>query len=94
MSDKAVGAVLVPYATEDGTAQFHLRAEGGSVWLSQIELSELFQTSVPNINIHIKNVLDEGELLEARTIKEDLIVRSEGTRQVRRTVKCCRARAA
>lgn len=87
MSDKAVGAELVLYATEDGAAQFHLRAEGGSVWLSQIELSELFQTSVPNINIHIKNVLDEGELLEDRTIKEDLIVRSEGTRQVRRTVK-------
>ena len=93
MSDKAAGAELVLYATEDGTAQFQLRAEGGSVWLSQIELSELFQTSVPNINIDIKNVLDEGELLEDRTIKEDLIVRTEGTLQVRRTVKCCRARA-
>ncbi|QEK90313.1 hydroxyacid dehydrogenase [Achromobacter insolitus] len=80
-------AELVLYATEDGSAQFFLRAEGGSVWLSQSELAELFQTSVPNVNIHIKNVLDEGELSEVGTIKDDLIVRTEGARQVRRTVK-------
>lgn len=80
-------AELVLYATEDGSAQFFLRAENGTVWISQAELAELFQTSVPNINIHIKNVLEEGELMEARTIKEDLMVRTEGTRQVRRTVK-------
>lgn len=78
---------LVLYATEDGTAQFFLRAEDGTVWLSQIELAELFQTSVPNINIHIKNVLEEGELTEVRTVKDDLIVRMEGSRQVRRSVK-------
>jgi len=53
-------AELVLYATEDGTAQFFLRAEDDTVWLSQAELAELFQTSIPNINIHIKNVLDEG----------------------------------
>lgn len=50
-------------------------------------MAELFQTSVPNINIHVKNVLDEGELAEDRTVKDDLIVRPEGARQVRRTVK-------
>jgi hypothetical protein len=87
MSEQAPRAELVIYATEDGSARFFLRAEDGSVWLSQTELAELFQTSVPNINIHIKNVLDEGELSEVRTVKDDLIVRTEGTRQVRRTVK-------
>ncbi|WP_345796414.1 virulence RhuM family protein [Castellaniella sp. MT123] len=80
-------AELVLYATEDGSAQFFLRAEDRTVWLSQAELAELFQTSVQNINIHIKNVLEEGELKEVRTIKDDLIVRPEGSRQVRRTVK-------
>lgn len=80
-------AELVLYATEDGSAQFFLRAEDGTVWLSQAELAELFQSSVQNINIHIKNVLDEGELAETRTIKDNLIVRTEGSRQVRRTVK-------
>jgi hypothetical protein len=87
MSESPARAELVLYATEDGSAQFFLRAEDGSVWLSQAEMAELFQTSVPNINIHVKNVLDEGELGEVRTIKDDLIVRSEGARQVRRTVK-------
>ncbi len=75
---------LVLYATDDGQARFHLRADGGTVWLSQLELAELFQTTVPNINIHIKNVLAEGELQAGATIKEDLMVRTEGGRQVRR----------
>lgn len=78
---------LVLYATDDGSAQFFLRAEDGTVWLTQMELAELFQTSVPNINIHIKNVLEEGELASDATVKEDLIVRTEGTRQVKRPVK-------
>lgn len=87
MTEPTPRGELVLYATEDGSAQFFLRAEHGSVWLSQIEIAELFQTSVANINIHIKNVLDEGELSELRTIKDDLIVRIEGAREVRRTVK-------
>lgn len=78
---------LVLYPTEDGAARFYLRADGGSVWLSQLELSELFQTSVPNINTHIKNVLAEGELQAGATIKDDLIVRIEGGREVRRPLK-------
>lgn len=78
---------LVLYPTEDGSARFYLRAQHGTVWLSQAELAELFQTSVPNINIHIKNVLAEGELQGEATIKDDLIVRTEGRRQVRRPLK-------
>ncbi|MDR3379948.1 virulence RhuM family protein [Cupriavidus basilensis] len=78
---------LILYTTDDGTAQIRLRAEDGTVWLSQLEMAELFQTTVPNINIHIKNVLEEAELGEAATIKEDLIVRIEGGRQVKRPVK-------
>jgi len=78
---------LVLYASEDGSATFFLRAQDGTVWLSQMELAELFQTSIPNVNIHIKNVLEEGELQPEATIKEDLIVRLEGKRQVKRPVK-------
>jgi len=78
---------LVLYASEDGSATFFLRAQDGTVWLTQMELAELFQTSIPNVNIHIKNVLDEGELQPEATIKEDLIVRTEGKRQVKRPVK-------
>jgi hypothetical protein len=78
---------LVLYASEEGRATFFLRAQDGTVWLTQMELAELFQTSVPNVNIHIKNVLEEGELQPEATIKEDLIVRMEGKRQVKRPVK-------
>ncbi len=78
---------LILYTTEDGGTRIRLRAEGGTVWLSQLEMADLFQTSVPNINMHVKNVLEEAELSESATIKESLIVRQEGTRQVRRAVK-------
>ena len=88
MNEPKSRAELLLYATEDGSAQFFLRAEDGSVWLSQSDLGELFQTSIPNVNIHIKNVLDEGELTEVRTVKDDLIVQTEGTRQLRLTDMC------
>lgn len=87
MNEQGRRAELVLYATEDGRAQFFLRAEEGTVWMTQLELAELFQTSIPNVNIHISNVLEEGELADVRTVKEDLIVQTEGTRQVRRSVK-------
>ena len=78
---------LLLYVTEDGSARFFLRAEDGSVWLTQLDLAELFQTSIPNISTHLKNVLGEGELQPEATIKENLIVRTEGKRQVSRPVK-------
>lgn len=68
-------AELVLYATADGLARLHLRAEGGSVWLNQLELAELFQTTKQNISLHIKNVLAEGELAPA-TVKDYLTVQA------------------
>ncbi len=79
---------LVLYPTEDGTARFYLRTDGGSVWLSQLELAELFQTTKQNISLHIKNILAEGELPEA-TVKEYLTVQREGQRQVERRLQTC-----
>lgn len=79
---------LVLYATDDGAARFYLRADGGSVWLSQLELAELFQTSKQNISLHIKNILAEGELVAA-TVKEYLTVQTEGQRRVRRALQSC-----
>jgi hypothetical protein len=87
VTESASRGELVLYATEDGSAKFFLRAEDGTVWLSQLELAELFQSSIPNINIHIRNLLAEGELAAEATIKESLIVRIEGKREVKRPVK-------
>ncbi|MDZ4314252.1 MAG: virulence RhuM family protein [Azonexus sp.] len=80
-------AELVIYATDDGVAQFYLRAEGGTVWLSQLELAELFQTSKQNVSLHIKNILADGELLAEATVKEYLTVQTEGRRQVERSIQ-------
>ena len=78
---------VVLYQTADGRSRIRVRIEGEMVWLTQAMMAELFQTSVPNINIHIQNVLEEGELSGGATIKENLIVQQEGARQVQRPVK-------
>jgi len=72
---------------EGGRIKINVRLEDETVWLTQAGLAELFQTTVANINLHLKNIFAEGELLEPATIKDYLIVRSEGIRQVTRTVK-------
>lgn len=76
---------IILYQTEDGTTFIQLQARDGSVWLTQAGIAELFQTSIPNINQHIKAILADGEQGEA-TIKPYLIVQTEGGRTVERTV--------
>ena len=77
---------LILYQTEDGRTRIQCRFEGDTLWLTQVQLAELFETSVPNINLHLKSIYAEGELAEAATIKSYLMVRTEGSRQVTRPV--------
>lgn len=77
---------LVLYTTEDGKVSVHLRAEDGSVWLTQAEIAALFQTSKQSVSHHVRNVLAEGELSEGATVKELLTVQIEGGRSIRRKV--------
>ena len=79
------GQFLV-YRTETGQDKIEVRLEGETAWLTQAHMAELFQTTVPNINIHLRNIFEEGELDENSTIKEFLIVRGEGKRDVERRV--------
>lgn len=76
---------LILYRSEDGRAEVQLKAIDGSVWLTQLELAKLFDTTVSNINKHIKAILADGEPSGA-TIEDYSIVRSEGSRQVKRVV--------
>ena len=78
---------LVIYPTEDGRARFYLRADGGTVWLTQAEIAELFQTTPQNITLHLKAIYGEGELTQGATCKDDLQVRLEGQRRVERALK-------
>ncbi len=66
------------YQTESGQTKIDVRFENETVWLTQKTLADLFQTSVPNINMHIKNVFQEGELEEKSVIKDFLITASDG----------------
>jgi hypothetical protein len=77
---------IVLYQTEDGRTRIQCRFENETIWLTQALIAELFQTSIPNINLHLKAIYAEGELTEAATIKPYLIVRAEGARQVSREV--------
>ena len=75
---------IIIYQTENGDTKLDVRFQDETVWLTQKLMSELFQTSIPNINMHLKNIFEEGELEENRTIKDFLIVQKEGNREVKR----------
>lgn len=77
---------LILYTTDDGKSQIQLRADLGTVWLTQLEMAELFDATKQNISLHLKNIIEDGELDAPATIKESLTVQTEGTRQVQRPV--------
>lgn len=81
------GGELILYRTEDGRAAVQLRAEDGTVWLTQGDLAALFGTTPQNITQHVRAIYAEGELAEGGTCKELLQVRPEGGREVRRTLR-------
>ena len=69
---------IIIYNTEDGKVSVALYAKDGSVWMNQKQLAELFDTSVPNVNMHIANILKDGELDENSVIKDYLITAADG----------------
>jgi hypothetical protein len=69
---------IILYPGRTGRPDFALRVEGGTVWLTQAETAELFQTTTPNINIHIRNILKERELDSDSVVKESLITAADG----------------
>ncbi|MCB5260367.1 MAG: cell filamentation protein Fic [Candidatus Cloacimonetes bacterium] len=66
------------YSNQDGSIQIETRLLDETLWLSQKQLAGLFQTTVANINIHIRNILTEGELEADAVIKDFLITASDG----------------
>ena len=69
---------IIIYQTEDGNTKLDVRLENETVWLTQKLMAELFQTTVANINIHLKNIFEESELIENSVIKDYLITASDG----------------
>lgn len=69
---------LILYTTEDGRSQIKLRAKDETVWLTQLEMAELFASSKQNIGQHLKSIFEEGELEEASVVKQHFTTASDG----------------
>lgn len=87
MSDLPQKAQFLIYQAKNGAIKIDVRFEDETVWLTQPLMAELFQSSVPNVSIHLRNIYQEGELARAATVKEFLTVRREAGRQVTRTLE-------
>jgi hypothetical protein len=77
---------FILYTTEDGKSQIKLLTENQTVWLTQLEMAELFDATKQNISLHLKNLFDDRELDPVATVKESLTVQIEGIREVQRTI--------
>lgn len=77
---------IIIYQSEDGETRIDVKFTGDTVWLSQQQMADLYQTSRPNIVQHIRNIYGDGELDEPSTCKNFLQVRTEGARQVTREI--------
>jgi len=75
------------YQPEDGRTRISVRLEGETVWLTQLAMAELFETTKQNISLHINNIFDEGELSREATVKKYLTVQKEGNREVKRELE-------
>ena len=69
---------LMLYQTEDGKTRVEVRLAGETVWLSQNQMAELFQTTKQNVSLHIQNIFEERELVEDSVVKEYLITAADG----------------
>ncbi|MCX6761450.1 MAG: hypothetical protein NTY33_01190 [Candidatus Moranbacteria bacterium] len=81
---------IIIYKTETGETKIDVRFDGETVWLSQKQMAELFDCSVDNVALHLKNIYTERELEEKRTSEESSVVQKEGERAVNRPMRWLR----
>lgn len=77
---------IVLYQPKDRSVQIEVRIDEDTVWLTQSQLVELFDSTKQNISLHINNIFREGELDPGSTVKEYLTVQTEGSRKVSRKI--------
>lgn len=75
---------IVIYQTESGNTKIDVKVEDETLWLTQQQMAELFQTSRTNVVEHIKSIYEGGELAESATCRKFRQVRREGSREVSR----------
>ena len=77
---------IILYTTDDGLTKINVKLEDETVWLSQQQMAELYQSSRTNVVEHIKNIYNEGELDKDSTCRKIRQVRLEGNREVQREI--------
>jgi hypothetical protein len=77
---------IVIYESDDGQLSFNVNVFDETVWLTQKQMAELFDTTIQNIGQHIKSIFESAELQQNRTVKKFFIVQKEGNRSVKRGV--------
>jgi len=78
LTEVAGSSEFLLYQTEDGRSQVEVRLEQDTVWLTQAQMAELFQSTKQNISLHIRNIFAEGELVELAVVKEYLTTATDG----------------
>ena len=78
MLPQLLNSEILLYQSDDGRIRIQVRLEDNTVWLTQKMMAELFATSVPNVNMHIKSIFEQGELSEGVVIKEYLTTAADG----------------
>lgn len=81
-----IGGEVLIYQTDDNRVQIDIRLVNETLWLAKSDMAELFQCTVDNISLHLKNIYDEGELDISATTEDFSVVRQEGKRAVRRNM--------
>ena len=86
MKNKTQNNKIIIYQGDNGVPNIEVRIEDETVWLSQQQISDLFQTTRENITMHIKNIYNDGELDKNSTCKDFLRVQKEGVREITRNI--------
>ena len=87
MNGNNLNSEMVVYVGDDGKPQIQARLQDENMWLTQVQLAQVFQTTRQNIGQHIKNIYEEKELNPSATIKKFFIVQTEGDREVSRNIE-------
>ena len=85
--EQSPGGEIVVYGAPDGAVRVDVRLDRETVWLTQRQMAEVFDTSTDNVSLHLRNIFLDGELEATATTEDFLVVRSEGGTRVRRRIR-------
>jgi hypothetical protein len=85
--EKTLGGEVLVYEAPDGGVRVDVRLDHDTVWLTQRQMAELFETTPENVLMHLGNIFSDKEVAEPATTKDFLVVQIEGRRRVRRRIK-------